>query len=113
MLAPSASPTAPPSSEPLIRDRRERRGRSLAPDLFRELDAAGELGPLLLLGQQVALLGRGEAALRRQAELLERGELRRLVDAALELVLALQRAGLGGHDAQHHRLALRSEERRV
>src|SRR5262249_5137212 len=42
----------------------------------------------------VALLGRGEAALRRQAELVERCELRRLVDAALYLVLLLERAAL-------------------
>src|SRR6266851_3558723 len=60
--------------------------KTLAPDLARNLDTARELGPLLLLGQQVAFLGAGEAALRRQAELLQGRELRGLVDAALELV---------------------------
>ena len=35
-----------------------------APHFFGHLDAARELGPLLFLGQQVALLGAGEAALR-------------------------------------------------
>ena len=37
--------------------------------------------------QDIAFLGRGEAALRRQAELVDVDEFRRLVDAALELVL--------------------------
>ena len=46
-------------------------GRS-APDLGRRLDDQRELGDLLLVGERVALDGRGEAALRRQAELLDR-----------------------------------------
>ena len=45
--------------------------------------------------KHVAFLGRGEAALRREAELVERDVFRRLVDAALELVLRFERAGLG------------------
>jgi hypothetical protein len=39
---------------------------------------------LLVLGQDIAFLGRGEAALRREAELIEVDEFRRLIDAALE-----------------------------
>ena len=35
----------------------------LTPDFSRHLDASPELGPLLIFGQQVALLGAGEAAL--------------------------------------------------
>ena len=50
-----------------------------------------ELGPLLVLGQHVAFFGRGEAALRRQGELVEAGELCRLLEAALDRVLALER----------------------
>src|SRR5262245_53895967 len=86
--------------------------KTLTPDLAGDLDAAGELGPLLVLGQQVAFLGAGEAALRREAELLERRELGGLVDAALELVLALERAALGCHDAQHDVLVVRQEAQR-
>src|SRR5262249_50302926 len=38
---------------------------SLAPDLVGDLDQAAQLRPLLVLGQAIALLGRGEAALAR------------------------------------------------
>src|SRR5215831_7130724 len=79
---------------------------SLAPDLVGDLDQAAQLRPLLVLGQAIALFGRGEAALARDAELVERGIFRRLIDAAPELVLAFKPAGLGGHDAEHHGLAL-------
>ena len=50
---------------------REGRSERLPPHLSCHLDAAPELGPLLVLGQQVALLRAGEAALGRQAELIE------------------------------------------
>ena len=42
------------------------------------------------LGQDIAFLGGGEAALRRQAKLIEGDELGRLLDAALDLVLGFQ-----------------------
>ena len=42
-----------------------------APDLLGDLDDQPQLGGLLLACQFVALDGRGEAALRRQAELVE------------------------------------------
>jgi hypothetical protein len=45
-----------------------------------------KLRPLLVLGQHIAFLGRGKAALRRQAELIERHIFRRLLDAAFDLV---------------------------
>ena len=51
----------------------------LTPDLVCDLDDAGELGPLLVLGERVAFLGRGETALAGDAELVEIGERRRLV----------------------------------
>ena len=53
-----------------------RAGRS-APDLGGGLDDQPELGDLLVEGQHVALDGRGEAALRGQAELVERDVLAR------------------------------------
>src|SRR5437588_9887415 len=64
----------------------------LAPHLLRHLNDAAQLRPLLVLGQQIALLGRGKAALAGDAELLERGVFRRLLDAALELVRAFELA---------------------
>ena len=84
-----------------------------APHLVGDLHDHAELRPLLLLGQHVALLARGKAALRRQAKLIERHEFRRLVDAALDLVLGFQRAGLRGDEAEHHLLALRHEAQRL
>src|SRR5829696_9404369 len=86
---------------------------TLTPDFACDLHAPPELGALLVLAQQVAQLRIGEAALRRQAELVDRCELGRLVDAALELVLALQLAGLRRHDAQHDLLALREKAQRL
>jgi hypothetical protein len=49
----------------------------------------------LVLGQNIAFLGRGEAALRGPAQLIESDEFRRLVDPALDLIFVLERAGLG------------------
>src|SRR6185312_8929231 len=63
------------------------RGSLLAPNLLRQFDDHAQLRPLLFLGERVALLSRGKAALRRQAELVECDELGRLVDAALDVVL--------------------------
>src|SRR3954465_2160018 len=68
--------------------------------------APAQFRPLLVLGQGIALLGRGKAALAGDTELIEGRIFRRLVDAALELVLAFEPAALGGHDAEHHGLAL-------
>ena len=61
----------------------------------------------------VALDRRGEAALRREAELLDVDELRRLVDPPLQLVLRLELAELGGDEAEHDGLALRQEAQRL
>src|SRR5262245_6024467 len=83
---------------------------SLPPHLFGDLDHFTHLGPLLRLGEHVAFLGRGEAALRAERELLERRELCRLVDAALDQVLGLQRAALGGDDADHDDLVALGQE---
>src|SRR5580704_9615175 len=46
--------------------------RLVPPDFARDLDDHPQLGPLLLLGEVIAFLGRSEAALWRQTELVER-----------------------------------------
>src|SRR6516164_1454420 len=71
---------------------------SSPPDLVGEFDDHAQFRPLLLLGQDVAFLGRGEAALRRQAELFGRSEFARFLDAAFDVVLLLERAALGGDE---------------
>src|SRR5215831_1725635 len=48
-----------------------------------------------------------------KAELVEVDEFRRLVDAALERVLLLERAAFGGDEAEHHHLALGREAQRL
>ena len=62
------------------------------PDGFRDLLDKAQFVPLLLLRQEVSLLGRGEAALRAEAELIERDVLRRLVDAGDNILLLFERA---------------------
>ena len=59
------------------------------PNLVRDLDDQPQLGPLLVLGQRIAFLGRGEAALARQRKLVDVDELGRFLDPALEQVLLL------------------------
>src|SRR5712691_2608370 len=78
--------------------------RPSSPHLVGEGDDHAQLRPLLVLGEDIAFLGRGEAALGREAELLERRELGRLLDPALDVVLLLERAALGGDEAEHHDL---------
>lgn len=62
------------------------------PDGFCDLFDEAQFVPLLLLRQEVSLLGRGEAALRAEAELIERDVLRRLVDAGDNILLLFERA---------------------
>src|SRR4029077_8860956 len=83
------------------------------PDFFCDLADHLELGPLLVLGQDIAFLGRGEAALRRQAKLFEIGELGGFLDAALDGVLGFQGAGLGGHQAEHRAAAFLQTPQRL
>src|SRR4029077_20968965 len=59
------------------------------------LDDQRELGPLLLLGEVVAFLSRGEAALRREAQLVAVDEPGGLVNPPLQVILALELAFLG------------------
>src|SRR4051812_34058679 len=83
-------------------------GASLAPpDLLGRLYDETQLGTLRLDSDVVAVHSAGETALRRQGELVERNVFGGGLDAALELVLVFHFAELGGHQAQHDRLALR------
>ena len=56
----------------------------LTPDFARGVDDEAELGLFLFDRQRVAVDGRREAALRAEAELIERLEFRHLVDPALQ-----------------------------
>ena len=66
----------------------------------------GNLGPLLVLGELVAALAGGKAALGREAEVLKRHVLGGLVDALNEELLILKTRLLAGHKAEHDFLAL-------
>src|ERR1700692_3490046 len=72
------------------------------PHLLGDLADHPQLRPLFLFGESIPFLGRGEAALRRQAKFLEIGELGGFLNAALDGVLGFQGAGLGRHQAEHH-----------
>src|SRR5678815_3061262 len=63
-----------------------------APDLVGDLDDEAQLGALRLDRDVVAVHRAREAALGRQAQLLDRHVLRRLVDAALQVVLRFELA---------------------
>src|SRR5262245_4673243 len=93
---------------------KSRRARTLAPYLLGDLDDHREFGPLLFLGQNISLLGGGEAALGREAQLVERSVFPRLIDPPLDVVSPLQRATLGGDEAHYHSLlALWQETQRL
>src|SRR5258706_16398554 len=68
------------------------KGRDSAPDFVGDFHRHAQLGPLLLFGEDVALLGAGEAALRTEAELIEGDIFLRLADAAFDVVLILERS---------------------
>src|SRR6266436_4110875 len=73
-----------------------------APYFARGLDDETQLGDLFVPGQRVAVDGRREAALRAEAELLQRYVFCRLVDPALQLVLAFERGALASDEAEDH-----------
>src|SRR5947209_20399452 len=79
---------------------------AVAPYLARDVDAELELRLLLLDGEVVAVMRAGEAALRRQAHVLEGHVLRCFVDAALEMILRFERRQLGADQAEDHLLVL-------
>src|ERR1017187_4091557 len=84
-----------------------------APHLCRSLHDQLQLGHLLLVAERVSLHRRGEPALRRQAQLLDRDVARGLLDPPLEQILALQLAALGGHQTQHDQLVGRDVAQRL
>src|SRR5580704_12450511 len=71
------------------------------PHLLGDFADHPQLRPLFLFGESIPFLGRGEAALRRQAELLEIGEFCGFLDTPLDGVLGFQTAGLCRHQAEH------------
>src|SRR5580704_6539828 len=75
------------------------------PHLLGDLANHPQLGPLFFFSEGITFLGRGEAALRREAELFEIGELGGFLDTALDGVLGFQGAGLGRHQAEHREAA--------
>src|SRR6476646_5486436 len=58
-------------------------GGSSSPDLLGDLDDRAQLRPLLAFGQNISLLGRGKAALRRETKLIERNVFRGLISSRL------------------------------
>src|SRR5215831_15750667 len=79
------------------------------PNLICDFHDHRELGPLLVLGEHIALLSGSEAALWRKAQLIDVGEFRGRLDAALDLVLRFELPALGGHQAEHGRSPLRQQ----
>src|SRR5689334_15861963 len=86
---------------------------SSSPYLPCDLHDALELAPLLVLAQPVAVVRARETALRGKTQVLERHELRGLIDFSLQLVWAFQRSGFRRHQTQYHLLALRHEAQRL
>src|SRR5690606_25693702 len=76
-----------------------------APDFPGDLEHEAELALLVVLRDAVALGDAREAALRRQAKLLEREVPRRLVDTPLDPVLVLERAVLRRDESDSDLLA--------
>src|SRR2546428_10804651 len=103
VTAVSSETTTPPSSSFSFRD---------APDLARHLHDAGELPGLIVDGDRVADVVAREAALRAEAELIERHVAAGLIDAAAQLVRRLQLRGLGRDETEHDGLGLRHQAQR-
>src|SRR5262245_22501959 len=83
---------------------------SSPPDFAGDVCDHPQFRPLLVLGQDIAFLGGGKAALRRETELLERSKFARFVDTAFYVVLLLERAALGGDETEHHDLVAFGQE---
>src|SRR5262249_23407716 len=72
-----------------------------------------QLGPLLVLGEEVAFHRGGEAALGAEREVLQGDVAGRRLDPPRERVAALELRPLAAHEAEHHRPALRDEPQRL
>src|SRR4029077_3158051 len=81
--------------------------RISAPDLARDLDDEPQLPLLVVHGDGITHEVAGEAALRRETELIERQELRGFVDSPLDDVLRLEYGRLRRDEAENDVLALR------
>ena len=98
--------------DPDDRDQVERYGS--APDFAGGFDDEAQFCVLLLDRQRVAVDGRGKAALRAEAELVERDVFRGFVDPALQQVLAFELRSFACDEAEHHAfLTLRHKAQRL
>src|SRR3954466_4209372 len=88
-------------------------GFRLPPHVRRRLDDQPQLRDLVLDRERVALDGGGEAALRREAELVDVDVPARVLDPALQAVLPLELAALGRDQAEHDHLPRRDEPQRL
>src|SRR5262245_22251148 len=103
-----------PATMPVISVSPQRIAYSLlSPHLVRHLHDHPQLRPLLVLGERVAFLARGEAALRREAELIEIDVLAWLLDAPLDPVVRFELACLRRHQPEHYGLALAHAPQRL
>src|SRR3970040_1457023 len=75
-----------------------------SPDLAGGVDAQLQLRLLLLDGQVVAVVGAGKAALRAQAKVFQRHDLRGLADSLLEKIPGFELREFRGNQSQHHLL---------
>src|SRR5438552_15330845 len=100
------------SASSLRSERAARPDLSVPPDLPRDVDDQAQLRPLLLFADLVAFDRAGEAALRAQTHVLQRHELRRLLDARHEAFAGFQRAHFRRHQSQDNCLVLRHETKR-
>ncbi len=106
----AAFPSTPVSSD--AGDRRS--GGDAAPDRLRGPHDEIELPLLVVERDLVALFCRGEAALRRDAELVEIDMAGCCIELALQRIERLEIAGLGGDESRHDALlALREEPERL
>ena len=89
----------------MSRARRHLQAVTLLPNALSNALDQRDLCPLFVLGQLVANLAAGKAALGRQVQVLERHILCGLLDTFDDNVLVLKLSRLGGHQAQHDLLA--------
>src|SRR5207249_2328735 len=82
------------------------RARPSSPDVLSRLDDGPQLRAFILDAESVSQDGGGEAALRRESELLEREEASCITDARRELLDCLPARGLGGHEPENRGLVL-------
>src|SRR6267378_7194158 len=87
--------------------------RILTPDLPGDLDHQLELAALVILAEAVPHLAAREAALRRQAQVLQRHVSGGGVDPLFQKILLFQHRCLGGNQSQDHLLSFRHETQRL